>query len=178
LTAAPRLEADTSTDAARRQALLEWALEDADLEEAAGRIAKAKAIREHADAASGERTSPPANLFTPIPKPESNAYLQDALKRAVRFRDSTVRYPKGEAGNVVPSDAEGWRFINICNQALELTSALCHPQSPMASDPRLIAPMLRRFTTVYEYLTPGAKNLADFGISPWLSEMYSLLRSV
>jgi hypothetical protein len=120
----------------------------------------------------------PANLFTPIPKPESNAYLRDALKRAVRFRDSTVRYPKGEAGNIVPSDAEGWRFINICNQALELTSALCHPQSPMASDPRLIAPMLRRFTTVYEYLTPGAKNLADFGISPWLSEMYSLLRSV
>jgi hypothetical protein len=67
LTAAPRLEADTSTDAARRQALLEWALEDADLEEAAGRIAKAKAIREHADAASGERTSPPLTYSLPFP---------------------------------------------------------------------------------------------------------------
>jgi hypothetical protein len=151
----------------RKTALLAWAEEDLGTAVAA----------DVASGCSGERAETAPNLFPPIPVPERNPYFADALKRVARFRDLVTRYPKGPAGNVVHTDSEGWRFINISTQALELTTAFCHPQSPMAGDPALIAPMLRRFSTVYEYLTPGAKNLADFGISPWLSEMYFLLRT-
>ncbi len=180
LTVVPRLSGAKTNYSAdeRKQALLDWAREDAAAEDAAGRAANAAAIRTDLNTSgSGEAAKIAANLFQQIPQLDRNPYLTDALKRVAQFRDSAVRYPKGEAGNIVHSDTEGWRFINISTQALELTSALCHPDSPMAGDPRLIAPMLRRFATVYEYLTPGAKNLADFGISPWIAEMYYLLHS-
>lgn len=181
LAAVPALLPAASSPAdARKQAVLKWAEEDAAAEEASGNAGRARAIRASlADfaAAAEEPGSTPSNLFPAIPRPESNEYLAKAVRSAEKLARSDTRYPKGPAGNVVHSDSEGWRFINICTQALELTSAFCHPQSPLRGDATLLAPLLRRFATVYEYLTPGAKNLADFGISPWLSEMYLLLRT-
>lgn len=99
------------------------------------------------------------------------------MDKAAKIAASPSTYVKGPAGNTVRTDSEGWHFIRVCDDARHLTQAFCHPQSPRNGDPTLVAPILRRFAHQYEYLTPGASNLADFGISPTLSEMYLLLRT-
>ena len=110
--AVPRLGAaktDFSADE-RKKALLDWAREDALAEEAAGNVGRASAVRaDIAASGSGDFQKPPAHAFIPIPRAENSPSLADALKRVKSFRDSLVRYPKGEAGNIVHSDAEGWR---------------------------------------------------------------------
>lgn len=170
-----------TTEEKLKKAVLAWAVADADLEEAAGRKAFADRVRADVKTAIAQpfarAKAAPANLFPPIAQPATNPYAIEAMKRAKKLAASTEAYPKGPAGAIV-KDARGWHFPTITGEALALTRALCHPQSAMAGDPSLVAPMLRRFAHVYEYLTPGSKQLVDFGDSSELAEMYLLVRSV
>ena len=169
------------TDDARKAAVLEWAAADANAEEAEGRAIFARMVRADIEVAKavplGALAQTPRDLFPPIPKTETNPYFNRAVKAAKAIAAAPSVYVKGPAGNIVHSDAEGWHFIRVCDDARHLVYALCHPQSPLSGDASLVAPILRRFSHVYEYQTPGSKNLADFGISPTLAEMYLLLRT-
>ncbi len=166
---------------ARKAAMLEWATGDAEAEETAGRASLATAVRADVEAAKsrslGSLAETPRDLFPPIANTQSNPFFTRAVAAAQKIAAAPAVYVKGPAGNVVHNDTEGWHFIRVCDDARHLVYALCHPQSPLAGDASLVAPILRRFAHVYEYQTPGSKNLADFGISPTMAEMYLQLRT-
>ncbi|MGN6504482.1 MAG: hypothetical protein ACTHM6_02860, partial [Tepidisphaeraceae bacterium] len=170
-----------TADQRLKKAVLAWALEDAQAEEQIGQRAFADAVRTDVRRALtqqiGVKHDTPANLFPAIPESKTNPYAVEAIKRARKLIAAKTAFVKGPAGAIV-KDERGWHFPTIAVEALALTRALCHPQSELAGDPTIIAPMLRRFATVYEYLTPGSKQLVDFGDSAELAEMYLLLRTV
>lgn len=178
-----KIKALTETNAEERlkKAVLVWALEETAALAEAGMFDRAVALLEDVRTGLsrplGQRRTAPENLFPKIPVPERNPALQftNELRKLV---DSTERYPKGKAGDVTKTAGGGWRFPKIAGEGRLLAEWLCHPQSPLADDATLVAPMLRRFSAVYEYLVPGSSRLADFGMCSTLEEMYLLVKTV
>jgi hypothetical protein len=174
-----------------KKATLLWALEDADEAVAAG-------FQERADATIADvKSLLPKDIGHPRPAPENlfprkPAYQITTYPPAGSLEKSGPKsdraalahllqgtFKKGPEGDVIRDEAEGWVAIRIAYEAEALAMALCHPESSYAGDPRLIAPMFRRFENAYEYMVPGnKKRLADFGPTPALSQMYLLLKTV
>ena len=69
------------------------------------------------------------------------------------------------------------RPLQTCYEGLDLAEAFCQPQSPYYGDPALIGPMFNRFDYIYRTHQAGDGDLANFGYSPALTEMYVLLES-
>ena len=172
-----------TADQKLKKATLQWALEDAKAAEDAGfkdRAALTLAdVRTLLPKTIGLALKAPGNLFPPIPQFKSNPIAQSAVKTLNGLVASDKRYVKGPAGDIVNDPKDGWVAIKIAYEAENLALALCHPQSPYAGDPAVIAPMFRRFENAYEFMTPdNGKRLADFGPSPALAQMYLLLNAV
>jgi hypothetical protein len=178
--------------AARLDAALAWCVEDAAAARAAGQAEVATAaesdavtLRALADAgnpvASSAPTaavSPPADLLPPIPgELLANPIARDFIKRVETLVRENKTFAKGPDGGAA-RDATGWAFPTRADQLLNLTQALCHPQSPLAGDARLVAPILRRVSSISEYLVPGAKILGDFGFADTVAEAWLILRTV
>ncbi|MGC8541272.1 MAG: hypothetical protein ACP5QA_11655 [Phycisphaerae bacterium] len=76
------------------------------------------------------------------------------------------------------SEPRSWqRPLQTCYEGLDLAEAFCQPQSPYYGDPALIGPMFNRFDYIYRTHQAGDSDLANFGYSPALTEMYLLLDS-
>lgn len=163
-----------------KKAVLQWALDDARSSQEAGQADQANAVLKDVEtllpAFIGLPQPAPENLFPAIPKPKDNPCVQAAVKTLETLIAANELFPKGKDTAHVMTE-RGWKYPRLASEGLELARALCHPQSPLAADARLIAPMLRRFAEVYRSLTPGSNNLADFGCSDSLAEMYLLVRT-
>lgn len=172
---------ESSVDERLKKAVLMWALEEIAALGEAGMPDRATAlfedVRTGLSRPLGQRRAAPENLFSKIPVPERNPALQ-STKELRKLVDSTARYPKGKAGDLTKTEGGGWRFPVIAGEGLLLSQWLCHPQSPLTDDATLVAPMFRRFSTIYEYLVPGSRRLADFGMCSQLAEMYLLVKTV
>ncbi len=173
-----------------KKATLEWAMEDARAAREQGFPDRCQATLTDVAALLnkeiGRAHKAPENLFPPIPMFDTNPYAKSAFGQKIgpgglgtmeQLIRSNTRFAKGPVGNII-SDATGWVAIRTAYEGEELVEALCHPQSPYLGDPRLIAPMFRRFENAYEYLVPGNKRVADFGDSPPETLMYLELKSV
>ncbi len=174
------LPADTEPHKLKKAMLL-WALEDADADDQAGFADKAQVTLQDVQQALtrdiGQQRPAPPNLYPAIPDLDHNPIAQGAIKDIRKLLTDNQHYLKGPAGFTVKGP-DGWHFWKTDDAALLLVQALCHPQSPLRGDPLLIAPILRRFETGYEYLTPGSPELADFGPSPSLTQMYLMFSAV
>ena len=173
-----------------KKATLEWALEDAKAAQEQNFPDRAQMTLQDVETLLskdiGHAHPAPANLFPPIPSFDTNPFAKTAFAQKMglggvgsvdKLIQSDTRFAKGAAGNVI-SDSTGWVAVRIAYEGEQLVEALCHPQSPYRDDPRLIAPMFRRFENAYEYLVPGNKRVADFGDSPPETLMYLELKSV
>ena len=170
----------SSADQKLKKAVLVWALEEAKAFQDAGMAGEAQAMLKDVETLLpkkiGQPQSAPENLFPPIPKPKDNPYVLDAVKTVEKLVAENERFSKAKSTAHV-RDFKGWEYPRLASEGLELARALCHPQSPLAGDARLVVPLLRRFAEVYRSLEPGSKNLADFGCSDSLAEMYLLVRT-
>ncbi|MEI7808173.1 MAG: hypothetical protein WCJ07_06780 [Verrucomicrobiota bacterium] len=169
-----------SVDQKLKKAVLQWALEDARASQEVGQVDQADAVLKDVERLLPESIGlpqpAPENLFPPIPKPKDNPYGQAAVKTFETLIAANELFPKGKDTAHVMTE-RGWKYPRLSSEGLELARAFCHPQSPLAADARLIAPLLRRFAEIYRSLTPGSKDLADFGCSDSLAEMYLLVRT-
>ena len=170
----------SSADQKLKKAVLVWALEEAKAFQDAGMAGEAQAMLKDVETLLpkkiGQPQSAPENLFPPIPKPKDNPYVLDAVKTVEKLVAENERFSKAKSTAHV-RDFKGWEYPRLASEGVELARALCHPQSPLAGDARLVVPLLRRFAEVYRSLEPGSKNLADFGCSDSLAEMYLLVRT-
>jgi hypothetical protein len=164
-----------------KKEVLVWALEETSSLAEAGMTDRALAliadVKDGLSRELGRRQPALENLFPNIPDIKQNPVLQ-SVGTINKLAGSTERFPKGKEGDVTKTTAGGWRFPQISSEGLWLAEWLCHPQSPLAGDAALIAPMFRRFSAVYEYLVPGSNRLADFGTCGSLAEMYLLVKTV
>ena len=174
---------------ARLTAALAWCGEDAAAARAADQLGiaasdEADAVWLRAQLAEVRAGTPAGGaaqfdeLLPPIPGAlKDNPIAKDFLKRIEKLALENQTFAKGPAGGAV-RDATGWAFPTRADQLLGLTQAFCHPQSPLAGDARLVTPILRRVTSISEYLVPGAKILGDFGFSDTIAEAWLILRTV
>lgn len=173
-----------------KKATLKWALEDAQACRDQGFSDRCEVDLKDVETLLpqdiGHARKAPANLFPPIPQLDTNPFAKSAFDQKLglssartleQLIQANTRFAKGDAGNII-SDSTGWVAVRTAYEGNELVEALCHPQSPYAGDPRLIAPMFRRFENAYEYLVPGNKRVADFGDSPLEALMYLELKTV
>lgn len=185
-----RLPEQTSAEQLKKATLL-WALEDAQAAREQGFPERAEITLHDVETLLpkpiGVARPAPENLFPRRPTYQITTYpAAGTLERSGPKRDRTAlayllegRYLKGPPGDIVSSPTNGWVAIKTAYQAETLAMALCHPESPYAGDPRLIAPLFRRFENAYEFMVPGNRaRLADFGPTPPLSQMYLLLKTV
>lgn len=124
--------------------------------------------------------SPPAahvDLLPPIPRlvgnPVMKGFYQD-LQTKILTPDQ--QFLKGKEGGKARSP-EGWFFIVRANELMNLTQAFCHPQSPLAGDPALVAPILRRLAIFSEYMVVGGPVLGDFGPCGTVADAWLILSS-
>ena len=178
--------------AARLNATRVWCGEDAAAARAVGQTevasadaADAEALRVQAEAAGTGQTPTRAavpvrfdDLLPPISgELNANPIARDFIKRVETLVKENKTFAKGPHGGAV-RDASGWAFPTRADQLLSLTQAFCHPQSPLAGDARLVAPILRRVSSISEYLVPGSKILGDFGFCDNFAEAWLILRTV
>ncbi|MCY3018528.1 MAG: hypothetical protein NTW87_05795 [Planctomycetota bacterium] len=153
----PRYRASTDKLAAVRlkEALLQWCSDNASLCEKAGRKDEAVALRADAEKMKtqeiGLRRAVPPDVFPPFPKAESNPFV----KHCSNYIDSAL-----EKGNMTV-----------------LARVLCHPQSPRAGEPTLLAALLPKLDDVFNMWSEG-KNLGDQFLSPVPGNAYLMLSTV
>ena len=85
-------------------------------------------------------------------------------------------FAKGPDGGKSRTE-EGWYFATRGDELLELVQAFCHPQSPVAGNPTLVAPILRRLAIFSEYMTPDGPLMADFTTAQNVGDAYLILRT-
>jgi hypothetical protein len=152
----------------RISAALAWLEEDTALAEASGMPDLAAARR--ADLAA-MNSSPPAetpaaaldDLLPPITHADGNPVMKEFFKGLdARVLKPDKRFVKGPEGGKARTE-EGWAFCVRADELLQLAQAFCQPQSPLAGDPALVAPILRRLAFFAEYMAAGGPVLGDFG---------------
>ncbi len=164
-----------------RTAAAAWCEEDAAAALAAGQPeiaatgqADAKTLR---STHGSPLLAPGSSLLPPIPGDvKANPLVGDFIKRVETLLRENKTFAKGPEGGAV-RDATGWAFPTRADQLLILTQAFCHPQSPLAGDPRLVAPILRRVASISEYLVPDSKSLGDFGFCDTFADAWLILRT-
>lgn len=167
----------------RKKAALLWGLENAEAGMSAGLGEDTAALFADVQAAVTKPIGKPAaiqttyaGLFPKIQTPHDNPWLIKTIAEIEQMLAKEQKYPRG-------SNPEGkdlgttylYPYALLSAEAGIMTQALGNPSSPLYGNATLVAPILRRFEACFEILTPGSKYLADFGISPHLSEMYCLL---
>ena len=163
-------------EAARKRAVLLWAVEDAGTSAAAGLGVSAKAVLDDVraalekpvgvPAASGNSKQPGSGttmpgLLPPVVEAKGNPYLEPVLKEAARCRDVKQRFPKGEAGYKVFENF--WQFGGFGMRTYVMTWAACHPASPLRGDPALIAQAMRWMQGVFQNHRGGDLNVGRTG---------------
>ncbi len=171
-----------SAEQRRKKALLQWALEDVAAAQAAGMADDASALTADIEAALdkplGAAAATSLGLFPKIATPEQNPWLAKTVDKVKALAKAGQVFPRGSN----PEGKElgiryGYPYIQLGQEGSMLAQAFGNPATDLFGRPELIAPMMRRFTASYEVLTPGSKRLADFGVSPHISEMYCLLNA-
>jgi len=171
-----------SPEEKRKRAMLLWAIEDARAAEAAGLSADRDATLADVEAALsmnlGKAEKPPAGLVPQIATPRDNPWLERTFNDTVGLLGGNMIFPRGsDADKKEMPIKKGYPYIHITQEGLLLAHALANPQTNLCGDARLLAPMLRRFQANFEVWGEGSKLLADFGISPWGSEMYAVFKA-
>jgi len=157
------------------EALSSWVQEESGVYQQAGYAGLASRMRSDILPERIRFSPAPEHLCPPIPDFKNNPIAADALKRVETLIGENNRYPKKFSYERSPPG--GGEFYDMTQEALLLTQAFCHPQSPYAGSPKLVGPMLRRFTAIYDRLSADPKQLFDFGVSPGLTDMYLLLKT-
>ncbi len=151
---------DATTEQKLKKAVLRWAVEDAQASLAAGLGTSAKNVL--ADIESllakdiGRRVEPPKELLPPVKDFEDNPYAQGLLSRVRSVLKSTARYQKGDEGYKQINNA--WTFSSLGNSLYAGTWGLCHPESPHAADPDLLAGVLRLMQAIFQNHRGGDFN--------------------
>jgi hypothetical protein len=157
--------------AARKRAVLLWAVEDAETSIAAGLGMSAKAVLDDvavslhdaksSSAKTASRSGAAADLIPPVAETKGNPYLEPVLNEARRCRDVKQRFPKGEAG--YKTFESFWSFAGFGMRTYVMTWAACHPSSPMRGDPALIAQAMRWMQGVFQNHRGGDLNVGRNG---------------
>lgn len=182
---------EATAESKLKKAALVWALEDARDSEESGLTADVELLLRDVGVMLsqdiGKALTAPPNLFPSLTEYQVTQFVPAGqLERKGHKSDRTAqafllegRFKKGPEGDIISTPDGGWVAIRVAYEAEKLAMTLCHPESPYAGDPRLVAPMLRRFANAYCYMRPdNPKRLADFGPTPPLSQMYLLLKTV
>lgn len=173
-------DAAQSTHEARMEAVQAWLDEDAALAESSKMTDLAATRRADFTALAASRPSETAlaaheDLLPPIARFDGNPVAKGFFNRLQgRVLKADRRFPKGHEGGKARSE-EGWAFIVRADELHDLAEAFCHPQSPMAGDPVLIAPILRRLAFFSEYMAKGGPVLGDFGPCGTIADAYLIL---
>ncbi len=171
-----------SEEERRKKALLLWAVEDVAAAQAAGMTEDAAALSADIAGALNKPLGKPSpmieGLFPKMATSKANPWLDKTIEKVKSLTQSTQVFPRGSN----PEGRElgikyGYPYIQLGTEGSLLAQAFGNPATGFFGMPELIAPMMRRFAASYEVLTPGSKRLADFGVSPHISEMYCLLKS-
>ncbi len=165
---------------ARIYAVKVWLEEDAALAEISQMPDLAAARR--ADLAAIRAISPVEtilaiheDLLPPISHFEGNPIVASFFKGLQgKLLDPDRRFPKGPDGGKGRTE-EGWAFVVRADELHDLAEAFCHPQSLLAGDPALVAPILRRLAFFAEYMAPGGPVLGDFGPCGIIADAYLIL---
>lgn len=173
---------------AQLKAVLKWCVEDADLANNSQlpslsdeRLKDAKLILStHNTTAAGvnKETAAVKDLLPPLTDTLNNPYYNNFKSNVTKLLTEDRRFIKGAAGAKMSTSEGGWAFQQKSNEALMLVQAFCHPQSPYVDDPAIIAPIFRRFTAYFEYLTPQNPVFKDFGSNEVIADAYLIFRSV
>lgn len=165
----------------RKKALLAWAVEDIAAAQIAGMTDDAAALIADVEGALNNPLGSPApfnpGLFPKIATKQGNPWLDKTIQKVWSLVAAGQTFPRGaNPDGKKLGITYGYPYIQLGQEGSLLAQAFGNPETDLYGDPRLIAPMMRRFTASYEILTPRSKHLADFGSSPHLSEMYCLLK--
>lgn len=169
-----------SSEEKLKKATLQWALNEAQMEEKAGNADEVQGLLNDVEvsinAKIGARQLAPTNIFPLMPKFEQNTIAQSAVKDMDKLiaagistdPNSPINHPTGVAD-----------YNNkLGPQGLLLAEAFCHPQSPHLGDPKAVALMFHIFEVLFHNHMPGSKLLGDFGHSAIMTEMYLMVKTV
>jgi hypothetical protein len=161
-----------------KKAVLRWALQESAWERSQGRSDEAGQLLSDVQGSLNQSLDKPgetpANIFPAIPDFDKNPVAQDAVQTAEKLIAEGVSTDPQALVNA-PSGPGDYNN-HLTPDALLLAETLCHPQSPLRGDPRIIPVMFHRFETIYRNVAPGSKNLANFGYSPNITEMYLVIK--
>jgi hypothetical protein len=174
LTLAQRVEAlPESSDAEKlKKALLEWGLEDAQLDEDAGNAAAAQTTRDDVqsllDADIGQPAPAQTRYYPNIPDFSNNFIAANAVSRMAQIRSVADTYPRG---GELPFVFER----TLADRMFMMAQAIGHPQSPYLADPQCLKVMLRNMQRIYDLA--DEQDRLDFFAYPGAGLSYLLFSS-
>lgn len=143
-----------------KKAVLAWAIEDARTAVDAGLGTSAKRVLDDLQGALGkdigQRHVPPKHLLLPVLAFDSNPYVQGLLGKVRVLVRRQERFKKGDEGYRQISNA--WHFRRMGDEAYVSAWAVCHPKSPFAGDPELLAQALRTMQAIFQNHQKGDFN--------------------
>lgn len=174
---------ETSAANRLKKATLQWAIEDANADDAFGNAAAAAStltdVQTLLTQAIGSARPSPTNLFPTIPNIGSNPILTDAITRLNRLRANNARLDKDPATYTVAVSGGSYlsAFSGSYNDGLQGAWALGDTQTSLYGDPKLLVATLRRFERVYGAINGGV-TVADFGQTSEIAQMYLMFKTV
>jgi len=151
---------DKASEDKLKKAALAWAIEDAQaaVEAGLGTLAKELLgdVQRALDRDIGRRHDPPEHLLLPVLAFDSNPYVQGLLGKIRMLVRRQEQFKKGDEGYQQISNA--WRFRSLGDEAYVAAWAGCHPQSPFAGNPKLLAQVLRTLQAIFQNHQNGDFN--------------------